>query len=73
LILQTAIEARDASPDRPTVLVTMDTNLRIRADTLGITSETYESQRVQIDELGIELRERMKTETSAQKKLKKTQ
>jgi PhoH-like ATPase len=51
LILQTAIEVRDGAPDRPTILVTMDTNLRIRADTLGIPSEAYESQRVQFDEL----------------------
>ncbi|MFW5738792.1 MAG: PIN domain-containing protein, partial [Myxococcota bacterium] len=50
-ILQTAIEARDSSPDRRTVLVTMDTNLRIRADTLGVEPETYENQRVQIERL----------------------
>jgi PhoH-like ATPase len=29
----------------------MDTNLRIRADTLGVKAETYESNRVQMDEL----------------------
>ena len=28
-ILATALEVRDASPDRPTVFVTMDVNLRI--------------------------------------------
>ncbi len=50
-ILQTAIEVRDSSPGRRTVLVTMDTNLRIRADTLGVEPETYENQRVQIDRL----------------------
>jgi PhoH-like ATPase len=50
-ILQTAIDVRDASPDRRTVLVTMDTNLRIRADALGVVPENYESQRVQIDRL----------------------
>jgi PhoH-like ATPase len=49
-ILQTALEVRD-SGDCPTVLVTMDTNLRIRADALGVTAQNYESQRVQIDEL----------------------
>jgi PhoH-like ATPase len=52
LILQTAIEVRDSSQD-PTILITMDTNLRIRADTLGVKSETYESQRVQMDELDL--------------------
>lgn len=46
-ILQTAIDVRDADKSKPTVFVTMDTNLRIRADALGITSETYENQRVE--------------------------
>src|SRR3954453_22241157 len=50
-ILQTAIEARDRDPSRPTVFVTMDTNLRIRADALGVTAETYENQRVQDPEI----------------------
>src|SRR6185369_13095353 len=31
-ILQTAIEVRDRDKDQPTIFVTMDTNLRIRAD-----------------------------------------
>lgn len=44
-ILQTAIDVRDKDKSKPTVFVTMDTNLRIRADALGVTSETYESQR----------------------------
>jgi PhoH-like ATPase len=46
-ILQTAIEARDRDKDRPTIFVTMDTNLRIRADALGVSAETYENQRVE--------------------------
>ncbi|MEP7124452.1 MAG: PhoH family protein [Byssovorax sp.] len=46
-ILQTAIEVRDRDPSRPTIFVTMDTNLRIRADALGVKSENYENQRVQ--------------------------
>lgn len=50
-ILQTAIEYRDASPDKPTIFVTMDVNLRIRADALGLKTETYENQAVDIDEL----------------------
>jgi len=50
-ILQTAIEFRDASPDKPNVFVTMDVNLRIRADALGLATETYENQAVDIDEL----------------------
>jgi PhoH-like ATPase len=50
-ILQTAIDYRDASPDKPTIFVTMDVNLRIRADALGLKTETYENQAVDIDEL----------------------
>ncbi len=44
-ILQTAIDVRDRDPSRPTIFVTMDTNLRIRADALGVNAETYESLR----------------------------
>ncbi len=43
-ILQVAIDVRDKDKSKPTIFVTMDTNLRIRADALGMTSETYESQ-----------------------------
>lgn len=50
-ILQTAIDVRDKDTSRPTIFVTMDTNLRIRADALGVTSETYENQRVQDAEI----------------------
>ena len=48
-ILQTAIEAKDSG--RRTVLVSMDTNLRIRADIAGIDAESYDNKRVQIDQL----------------------
>lgn len=50
-ILQTAIEVRDRSPEVPTIFVTMDVNLRIRADALGLASEAYENQAVDIDRL----------------------
>jgi PhoH-like ATPase len=46
-ILQTAFDVRDQDGGRPTVFVTMDTNLRIRADALGMVAETYENQRVE--------------------------
>jgi PhoH-like ATPase len=49
-ILAIAMEVRDRDADRPTVLVTMDANLRIRADAVGVAAETYENQRVR-DEL----------------------
>ncbi|MBM4358040.1 MAG: PhoH family protein [Deltaproteobacteria bacterium] len=45
-ILQTAIDIRDRNTSIPTVFVTMDTNLRIRADAIGVTSQTYENVRV---------------------------
>src|SRR5688572_15492662 len=50
-ILATALEVRDATPDRPTVFVTMDVNLRIRADALGLKTEAYENQSVDAERL----------------------
>jgi len=50
-ILQTAFDVRENDGGRPTVFVTMDTNLRIRADALGMVAETYENQRVEVDRL----------------------
>jgi PhoH-like ATPase len=50
-ILQSAIELRDASPDVPTIFVTMDVNLRLRADALGLTTEAYENQAVDVEHL----------------------
>ena len=38
-------------PKRPVVFVTKDTNLRIKADALGITAEDYEPSNVQSEEL----------------------
>jgi len=37
--------------DEPVVFVTKDTNLRIKADAIGLTAEDYESDKVSIDEL----------------------
>jgi PhoH-like ATPase len=50
-ILQMALDLRDENPKQPLIFVTMDTNLRIRADALGLRAETYEGGRVSIDEL----------------------
>ena len=50
-IMGTALELRDAHPDRPVVFVTMDSNLRIRADALGLKAENYEGGRLHIREL----------------------
>jgi PhoH-like ATPase len=50
-ILQTALDVRDKDASKPTIFVTMDTNLRIRADAIGVSAETYENQRVKDPEL----------------------
>ena len=50
-ILQTAFDVRENDAGRVTIFVTMDTNLRIRADALGMVAETYENQRVEFDRL----------------------
>lgn len=50
-ILGTALELRDAQPDRKVIFVTMDSNLRIRADALGLIAENYEGGRLHLTEL----------------------
>jgi PhoH-like ATPase len=50
-ILQTAFDVRENDAGRVTIFVTMDTNLRIRADALGMVAQTYENQRVEVDRL----------------------
>ena len=57
MILQTAFDVRDQDGGRPTVFVTMDTNLRIRADALGMVAENYENQRVDTDRLDSGIKE----------------
>ncbi len=51
LILSVAKLLKDTEPDLPTVFVTMDTNLRIRADALDIQTEDYEKGHVQTTEV----------------------
>ncbi len=48
-IMTVALEIRDANPDDMVVFVTMDTNLRIRADALGLRAETYEGGQIAKD------------------------
>jgi PhoH-like ATPase len=50
-ILAVALGARAKDQETPVVLVTKDTNLRIKADALGLRAEDYESDRVKIEEL----------------------
>jgi PhoH-like ATPase len=51
LILMVALDVRDANKSESTVFVTKDVNLRIRADSLGLTSMDFEAERIDIDEL----------------------
>jgi PhoH-like ATPase len=50
-ILQVALLERNTHPESPTVFVTMDTNLRIRADAMGLRAENYEGGRIETDHL----------------------
>lgn len=50
-ILQTALDIRDASAEKKTIFVTMDVSLRIRADALGLETQAYENQTVDINDL----------------------
>ena len=49
-ILAIALECR-AQQSQPVVLVTKDTNLRIKADAVGLIAEDYETDKVDIEEL----------------------
>ena len=51
LILGRARRARQRTQDDPTIFVTKDVNLRIRADALGLNAEDYDAERIDIDEL----------------------
>jgi PhoH-like ATPase len=50
-ILATALNLSRGQKELPVILVTKDTNLRIKADALGLTAEDYETDTVTIDEL----------------------
>jgi PhoH-like ATPase len=50
-ILAVAAEAKSSADQVPVILVTKDTNLRIKADAIGIDAEDYESDKVDISEL----------------------
>lgn len=49
-ILSVAMELKGRG-DKPVCLVTKDTNLRIKADVLGISARDYESDKIEISEL----------------------
>jgi PhoH-like ATPase len=50
-ILGMALNIRDRHPDHQLIFVTKDTNLRIKADAIGLVAEDYESDKVDIQDL----------------------
>src|SRR5688572_30759720 len=56
-ILAVALDVRDSEPDKKAIFVTKDTNLRIRADALGMPAEDFDTERVELSELYSGVRE----------------
>lgn len=50
-ILGVALNIRDQHPETQLIFVTKDTNLRIKADAIGLTAEDYESDKIDIQDL----------------------
>lgn len=50
-ILAVALDIADKEHDTQAVFITKDTNLRLRADALGLTAEDYDTERVEITDL----------------------
>ncbi|MDC0707413.1 PhoH family protein [Stigmatella sp. ncwal1] len=50
-ILAVAIDLMKREPETQAVFITKDTNLRIRADALGLIAEDYDTERVEITDL----------------------
>jgi len=50
-ILAITLDVKEKARDIPTIFVSKDINLRIKADALGVSVEDYESDRVEIEEL----------------------
>ncbi|MBA2664694.1 MAG: PhoH family protein [Bradymonadaceae bacterium] len=44
LILCVALEIQESEPDVPCILISKDTNLRVRADALGLSAENFEEE-----------------------------
>lgn len=57
-ILYRGLAVRDAEPGLPLVVVTKDINLRLKADTFGLSAEDYTTDRVQLSELYSGMKER---------------
>ena len=66
-ILAVALSVRGLEMDVPVVVISKDTNLRIKADALGLAAEDFENDHVEIEELykGYQEREATKAEIDA--------
>ncbi|MBS7381084.1 MAG: PhoH family protein [Bradymonadales bacterium] len=51
LIMSVALRVQSEEPNIPCIFITKDTNLRIRADGMGLQSENYEERSISIDSL----------------------
>ena len=60
-IVALALGVQKGQPKQPTILVSKDINLRIKADALGLQAEDYETDRVLIKDLYTGMREVMVT------------
>ncbi|WP_426751585.1 PhoH family protein [Myxococcus sp. Y35] len=58
-ILGVALDLMESEPETQAVFITKDTNLRIRADALGLIAEDYDTERVEITELYTGFAERL--------------
>ncbi|MGK0361690.1 MAG: PhoH-like ATPase [Bradymonadia bacterium] len=51
LILRCALEQQTDQPERQVFLITKDTNLRIRADAVGLVSQDYDPEQIEVSDL----------------------
>ncbi|WP_303720976.1 PhoH family protein [Malonomonas rubra] len=50
-ILAVAKDLQENAPETPVIFITKDINLRIKADTIGMTAEDYQNDKIRIEEL----------------------
>jgi PhoH-like ATPase len=60
-ILSQALHIQKLQPELPTILVTKDINLRIKADAAGLAAEDYETDRILLNDLYTGMSERIVT------------
>jgi PhoH-like ATPase len=50
-ILSVALDIKEREPKKPAIFITKDTNLRIKADALGLDARDFDPERVAVDEI----------------------